>query len=163
MLPYDTALDLTLYLGMFLLYVVYLDSLNIVTKFGYLVGPKERSIAPWQTAFLSLNYMADILYFDQVYPQLNDYLAKLVSEPFQELDWTGSANDSLDTLKLRTFILKKMCFYGNGSKRAGELLLSWKVKCFTVELHNFGISIHFANEYSFIFRINMKIELDFVI
>ena len=144
MLPYDTALDLTLYLGMFLLYVVYLDSLNIVTKFGYLVGPKERSIAPWQTAFLSLNYMADILYFDQVYPQLNDYLAKLVSEPFQELDWTGSANDSLDTLKLRTFILKKMCFYGNGSKRAGELLLNWKVKYFTVELHHFGISIHFS-------------------
>ena len=154
MLPYDTALDLTLYLGKFLLYVVNLDTLNSVNKFGYLVGPKERSIAPWQTAFLSLNYMADILYFDQVYPKLNDYLAKLVSDPFQELGWTGSANDSLDTLKLRTFILKKMCFYGNGSKRAGELLLSWKVIGFTVKLHNFGISIYFANEY-FLFSKSM--------
>merc|ERR1711962_360541 len=79
MLPYGAALDLTLYLG-----------------------PKERSVAPWETAFLALDYMAGVLYFNEVYPKLNDYVAKLVEEPFIELGWTGSANDSMDTLKLRS-------------------------------------------------------------
>jgi len=102
MLPYGTALDLTIYLG-----------------------SKERSVAPWETAFLALDYMAGVLYFNEVYPKLNDYVAKLVKEPFQDLGWTGSANDSMDTLKLRSVILKKMCVYGNASGYAGQLLLDF--------------------------------------
>ena len=91
------------------------------------LGPKERSVAPWETAFLALDYMAGVLYFNEVYPKLNDYVANLVKEPFIELGWTGSANDSMDTLKLRSIILKKMCVYGNASGYAGQLLLDYMV------------------------------------
>ena len=91
------------------------------------LGPKERSVAPWETAFLALDYMADVLYFNEVYPKLNDYVANLVKEPFIELGWTGNANDSMDTLKLRSIILKKMCVYGNASGYAGQLLLDYMV------------------------------------
>ena len=55
------------------------------------------------------------------------YLSNLVKTPFDELGWTGNGNDSMDTLKLRTIITKKMCVYGTASAHAGELLLSWKV------------------------------------
>ena len=43
-LEYAQALDLTLYLG-----------------------PNERYIAPWTTAFLAIDNMADVLYFDPLY------------------------------------------------------------------------------------------------
>ena len=90
-------------------------------------GAKERSVAPWETAFLALDYLADVLYFNGVFPKLNKYLSNLVKTPFDELGWTGNGNDSMDTLKLRTIITKKMCVYGTASAHAGELLLSWKV------------------------------------
>ena len=96
-------------------------------NFDLFLGSNERSVAPWETAFLALDYLADVLYFDKLYPKLNQYLSQLVKPLFGDLGWTGTANDSMDTLKLRTIILKKNCIYGTASSHAGKLLLDWKV------------------------------------
>ena len=42
------------------------------------------------------------------------------------MGWTFGDQDSLEQIKLRILILKKMCSYGSASKKAGELLFSWK-------------------------------------
>lgn len=100
----EVALNMTLYLGL-----------------------KERSVAPWETAFLSLDDMSDVLYFTPVYPKLNSYLAALLEKPYQELGWTSDANDSIEKIKLRTLILKKMCYYGSSANEvAGQYLLDMK-------------------------------------
>lgn len=99
----------------------------IANNFDLFLGSNEHSIAPWETAFLALDHLADVLYFDKLYPKLNKYLSQLVKPLFDELGWTGTANDSMDTLKLRTIILKKNCIYGTASSHAGKLLLDWKV------------------------------------
>ena len=154
LLPYGAALDLTLYLGNgsgFCLnnlkytldsryfyaqmeYMVFISGPSfllyftvIAIKFELFLGSNERSVAPWETAFLALDYLADVLYFDKLYPKLNQYLSQLVKPLFGDLGWTGTANDSMDTLKLRTIILKKNCIYGTASSHAGKLLLDWKV------------------------------------
>lgn len=103
-IPLEVALNMTLYLG-----------------------HKERSVAPWETAFLSLDDMADVLYFTPVFSKLNSYLASLLEEPYQELGWTSQANDSIEKIKLRTMILKKMCSYGADANRiAGQYLMEMK-------------------------------------
>ena len=99
----------------------------IATNSDLFLGSNEHSVAPWETAFLALDYLADVLYFDKLYPKLNEYLSQLVKPLFGDLGWTGTANDSMDTLKLRTIILKKNCVYGTASSHAGKLLLDWKV------------------------------------
>ncbi len=102
-IPFKAALDLTLYLG-----------------------SNERAISPWETAFLSLDSMADILYFTPIYSQWSDYLSQLVQAPLEELGWTSSADDSMDRLKLRTLVLKKACTFGSSSAQAGQMLLDWR-------------------------------------
>ena len=91
-------------------FLLYFTVIAII--FDLFLGSNEHSVAPWETAFLALDYLADVLYFDKLYPKLNEYLSQLVKPLFGDLGWTGSANDSMDTLKLRTIILKKNCIYG---------------------------------------------------
>ena len=44
-----------------------------------------------------------------------------------QVGWTFGDQDSLEQIKLRILILKKMCSYGrSASKKAGELLFLWK-------------------------------------
>ena len=109
-IPYGTALDLTRYLG-----------------------SGERFVAPWETAFLALDTMADVLYYTPVFRKLNDYLASLVQEPYEELGWDIDPSDPVERLMLRSFVLRKMCTFGTASKMAGDLLLNWKNN--DVEIH----------------------------
>ena len=103
-LKYSQALNLTLYLG-----------------------SKERCSSSWQTAFLAIDNMADILYFNPIYAKLVSYLSDLLKKPYEELGWYFQSQDSLEQIKLRTLILKKMCTYGSdASAKAGEMLLDWK-------------------------------------
>ena len=90
------------------------------------LGSGERSVAPWEASFLSLDTMADIMYYTPVYRRLNDYLASLVSTAYEQLGWTSDENDNVERLKLRTMILKKMCTYGTAAEEAGKQLLEWK-------------------------------------
>ena len=55
-IPYASALNLTLYLS----------------------GGGETGVVPWETAFLALDQMADVLYFTQVYPELRQFLEKML-------------------------------------------------------------------------------------
>ena len=103
-LKYSQALNLTLYLG-----------------------SKERCSSSWQTAFLAIDNIADILYFNPMYAKLVSYLSDLLKKPYEELGWSFQSQDSLEQIKLRTLILKKMCTYGSdASAKAGEMLLDWK-------------------------------------
>ena len=61
-MKYSQALDLTLYLG-----------------------PNERFTAPWQTAFLSIDNIADVLYFNPLYARLTKYLSNLLDKPYNEV------------------------------------------------------------------------------
>lgn len=102
-LDYARALDMTLYLN------------------------KERALAAWETAFFSLDRMADIFYFSPVYSDFTKYLSQLLTPLYEELGWVEAPEESLDQSQMRVFVLKKMSTYSGGaSAKAGEMLLAYK-------------------------------------
>ena len=103
-IAYESALNLTLYLS------------------------NETAVAPWETAFLALDNMADVLYFTPVFPTLREFLEKLVSPLYNQLTWTEGNQESIEVAKLRSLILKKMCSLGNleASQKAQEILANYR-------------------------------------
>ena len=72
-----------------------------------------------------------MLYYSNVYPFLNNFLAKLIQPIYNEIGWkegTGSEADNYTTAQLRPLILGMACNVGNKHclSMAGQKFLAWK-------------------------------------
>ena len=76
--------------------------------------------------------MADVLYYSNVYPLLNNFLSSLIRPIYKELAWGESDGDSpggsFTTTLLRPLILDIACNVGdkNCISVAGQKFIAWK-------------------------------------
>ena len=78
-----------------------------------------------------LSGLCNVLYYSNVYPLLNNFLAKLIQPIYNELGWneeSGTESDNYTTTQLRPLILGMACNVGNKHclSLAGQKFLAWK-------------------------------------
>ena len=79
----------------------------------------------------SFSGLCSVLYYSNVYPLLNNFLAKLIQPIYNEIGWneeSGSETDNYTTAQLRPLILGMACNVGNKHciSLAGQKFLAWK-------------------------------------